>query len=181
MICIQRAVGAAQVTEFLDFPLISSQNSVPSVNSKDRLLWPDLLWHRSKTVLTGMTGLWLSSQLEAQTLSSVGHGDEGWMSMAGGWREQKRKGKRGDVTVELRMTGWWEKQETGVKTTCITGLSHLQKCLWSTPFKKKKTEGLRMTNVYPKILWLDRGLRGCRIPDGKQAGDRQTERGRMRR
>lgn len=52
--------------------------------------------------------------------------------------------------------------------TCISGLSHLWKCLWNTPLQKP--EGLRMTNVYPKNLWLDQGLRGCHVSEGKRAG-----------
>lgn len=27
-----------------------------------------------------------------------------------------------------------------------------------------------MTNVYPKNLWLDQGLRGCHVSEGKRAG-----------
>lgn len=77
MIHIQRALGSVQVTEFpqgcefLEHFLHLPQNSVPLVNSQDGLVWPDQAWHGSGKILTGMTGLRLASQLEAQTLSPV--------------------------------------------------------------------------------------------------------------
>lgn len=71
MIHIQRAVGGVQMTKFpqswvfLEHFHCSPQNSVPLVNSQDGLVWPDLAWHGSAKLLTGMTGLRLASQLEA--------------------------------------------------------------------------------------------------------------------
>lgn len=79
MIHIQRAVGGVQVTELLQsieflehFPLsLQISCALGQLITWSGLVWPDLAWHGSGKVLTGMTGLRLASQLEAQTLSPV--------------------------------------------------------------------------------------------------------------
>lgn len=57
-----------------------------------------------------------------------------------------------------------------IKTTCISGPSHLQERVWNTPLQEPG--GLRMTNVDPKNLWLYQGLRGRHVSGGRAGRQR---------
>lgn len=71
---------------------------------------------------------------------------------------------------------WWQSVLMGhaqiwgeaIKTTCISGPSHLQEREWDTP--SQDPGGLRMKNMDPANLWLYQGLRGRRVSGGKTGG-----------
>lgn len=140
------------------------------------LAWPDLAW------------LWKSiDRYDRLPISQSAGGPDHVTCQVERWRVSEQKGeKEGGV----RKLGGKERRE-GISNGAHKYMKQLCKPhvyrAWVTctsvreALHYKKAESLRMTNVYPKNLWLDQGLRGCRVSDGKQTGDRQTESGRKRK
>ena len=79
--------------------------------------------------------VWQTSAGGADRVTCQVERPEGWVTRGGrggrGQREERDRRKRGSVT------GYTLTRGVAIKTTCISGPSRLQKCLWSTTLQKK--------------------------------------------